>query len=105
MTKSMVKKMAVAMFDQDHDEGWNEGEEPTRRIYLNNARAAMKAMRLPTKVMLNAGNKNIQGQANDPEWPSDPPFASAIWLSMIDAELEIIDPERGAPATKEPNDG
>jgi len=39
----------------------------------------------PTGDMLHAGNENIKAQANDPEWPTDPPFASSIYKAMIGA--------------------
>ena len=43
MGDSMVEKVARAMFAQDHDEGWDRGEDRTKLIYINNARAALEA--------------------------------------------------------------
>ncbi len=39
-----VLAMAVAMFNQDHDESWVEGEQLTKNIYVANARAALKTL-------------------------------------------------------------
>lgn len=52
----MVDRVARAMFDQDHDEGWDRGEAATKQIYLNNARAAIEAMREPTEEMVDAAH-------------------------------------------------
>jgi hypothetical protein len=43
--------------------------------------------REPTAKMLQAGNQNIHGQINDPEWPTNPPYASAIYRAMIVAAI------------------
>ena len=43
MADRMVEKVARAMFKQDHDEPWGQGEPRTKLIYLNNARAALEA--------------------------------------------------------------
>ena len=43
MADAMRKKVAAAMFRQDHDEGWDQGEDRTKGIYLNNADAALEA--------------------------------------------------------------
>ena len=43
MGDAMREKVARAMFRQDHDEGWDQGEVRTKVIYLNNAEAALEA--------------------------------------------------------------
>lgn len=43
MADRMELNVARAMFDQDHDEGWDQGYPDTKGIYLNNARAALSA--------------------------------------------------------------
>ena len=43
MADAMREKVARAMFRQDHDEGWDQGEVSTKVIYLNNAEAALEA--------------------------------------------------------------
>ena len=43
MGDAMREKVARAMFRQDHDEGWDQGEDRTKVIYLNNTAAALKA--------------------------------------------------------------
>jgi hypothetical protein len=39
-----VERVARAMFDQDHEEGWARGEQFTKDIYLANAEAALGAI-------------------------------------------------------------
>ena len=41
---AVIEKLARAMFDQDHDEGWDRGEPLTKQIYLANATAALSAL-------------------------------------------------------------
>ena len=43
MADRMVEKVARAMFGQDHDEPWAQGEARTKEIYLNNTDAALEA--------------------------------------------------------------
>ncbi len=40
----MIERVARAMFIQDHDESWEDGEDLTKEIYLGNARAAIAAL-------------------------------------------------------------
>jgi hypothetical protein len=49
-----------------------------RNMYMNMARAAIEAMRLPTNAMYAAANDEFVPPAD----------AAACWLAMIDAALE-----------------
>ncbi len=43
--EAVIQKMARAMFDQDHDEGWDRGEPLTKKIYLANAEVGLAALK------------------------------------------------------------
>lgn len=49
-----------------------------------NAAGYVIVPREPTAEMLKAGNENIEAQANDPEWPTNPPCASAVYKAMTE---------------------
>ena len=76
----MIERVARAMFACDHDEPWEQGEDLTRRIYLNNARAAIEAMREPSDAMLQAATMEV------PTW--DDAASKRKWQAMITAALE-----------------
>ena len=41
---AVIEKVAQAMFNQDHDEGWDPGEPLTKQIYLANAEVGLAAL-------------------------------------------------------------
>lgn len=55
---------------------WSDGTDIARHVMLQQARAAIRAMREPTEKMVEAG-----------EWPAEDDGALACWQAMIDAAL------------------
>ncbi len=78
----MIERVARAIFfrggEQD-DMQWKHGQSYLRDIAIEQARAAIEAMREPTRDMLSAGA--FAG-----------PFTADRWRAMIDA---ILSPTRG----------
>ncbi len=74
----MVERVARAMAvrNNDHDE---EGRLQWP-AYADDARAAIAAMRVPSKNMLEAGNHEFR-------WIRVESFAEEVWQAMIDAAL------------------
>lgn len=55
----MVERVAMAIFDQMHDGGYDNpysASEETKTFYRKLARAAIEAMREPTELMVYAGH-------------------------------------------------
>ena len=77
--KSMIERVARAMAGADN------GAPTTWRLYADDARVAIAAMREPTDHVRRAGDKMIE---------SHPPGAPAdlLWKSMIDAALSEEQP-------------
>ena len=68
MGDAMRLEGAKAMFRQDHDEGWDQGEVRTKVIYLNNTDAALEAchferMREALVTIANVGSGEAQRTA------------------------------------------
>ena len=53
----MIERVAKAMWDRTHDGSWSDwgdGQDESREIYLDDARAGIEAMREPTMAMADA---------------------------------------------------
>ena len=69
----MIERVAAAMWERTHDgrwDDWGDGQDESRIIHRDDARAAIAAMREPTDSMTN-GVDNRRG----------------VWVNMIDAAL------------------
>lgn len=88
MAESMIERVARVLAEKDgvHPD-WSatgmgmpgpEDNEPGWKLYEEEARAAIEAMREPTDAMVVAGR-------DETDWE---PKARAVWSSMIDAALE-----------------
>jgi len=77
---TMVERVARVICGEtiNPDDTFADGT-PYWRLYTNEARAAIKAMRMPTRVMIEAGAK---GSGEDSE-----AVAIITWEAMIDAAL------------------
>ena len=79
-----VERAARAMHDNVNPEWeWDDPDAgPLRRMYRDNARAAILAIREPTVLMTQAGLRARRAK----EVVAWPPLA--VWQAMIDAALE-----------------
>ncbi|TCP94486.1 hypothetical protein C8J42_101952 [Sphingomonas sp. PP-CE-1A-559] len=77
--KSMIERVARAMASADN------GAPTTWRLYADDARIAIAAMREPTDHVSRAGEEMIDGHT--PGAPVD-----LLWKSMIDAALSEEQP-------------
>lgn len=73
----MIEQVARAMFAQDHDEAWKAGEDATKAIYLNNARAAVQAI-------------EAAGYAIVPNEPSPEMLAAALPITGVHCDPATI---------------
>ncbi|QUT04363.1 hypothetical protein KFK14_14960 [Sphingobium phenoxybenzoativorans] len=84
---NIVERAARAMFataNQLHD--WNEpNAEPLRKIYRENARAALHAIREPDEEMIGAADDLTDTHANIH------PTGLEVWYTMIDVALDEND--------------
>lgn len=82
MPPDMLERVAKAIWNDSYPEDeWNEID---RRDYLGHARAAIEAMREPTKWMTRAAVRygDSAGYEHISEWD-----AKIVWEAMIDAAL------------------
>ena len=80
MADAMREKVARAMFRQDHDEGWDQGEVRTKVIYLNNAEAALEACHFEELVRALRVAWNALDSAEAVWTPGDPPEEIDHWV-------------------------
>ena len=76
----MIERVAAAMWERTHDgrwDDWGDGQDESRIIHRDDARAAIAAMREPTPAMLHAGVDFRERSAR----------TERIWQAMIDAAL------------------
>ena len=83
MSGDMVERVARAMWERCHDESWDESYHSpiTRQIYIDDARAAIEAMREPSEKMLAA----VRDEYTTYE-------TKVIWQAAIDAALSAAAP-------------
>ena len=83
MTDSLIERVAAAMWERTHDgrwDDWGDGQDESRIIHRDDARAAIAAMREPTSNQLDAGYAAISERQCD----DDLAFG---WRAMIDEAL------------------
>ena len=69
----MIERVAAAMWERTHDgrwDDWGDGQDESRIIHRDDARAAIAAMREPTDSMTNGVD-----------------YRRGVWVNMIDAAL------------------
>ena len=74
----MIERVAAAMWERTHDgrwDDWGDGQDESRIIHREDARAAIEAMREPTEEMSHAG------------WRTDSGISRVVWQAMIDKAL------------------
>jgi hypothetical protein len=78
----MIERMAKAMCDAHIPGSWQTAEWPQRHHYIDQARAAIEAIREPTQAMIAAAcddfDKRGRGQQS----------YTHIWQAMIDEALK-----------------
>jgi hypothetical protein len=89
MTKSPIERAARAMYDTvDPEWEWDDPEaELLRRMYRENAKAAILALKEPSEVMVDAGAdvvRNVNTAESDFAVRDD---TKSVWNMMIDAAL------------------
>lgn len=82
MSESMIERVARAMWNTTEVTSWDGAPGSIRRMFLNGARAAIKAMREPTDAMVDAGLSRDDG--------ADPTNAAGVFTAMIDAALNEV---------------
>ena len=83
MSGEMVERVARALIDADSTmEGYHESHIEAKRKY---ACAAIKAMRDPTQVMLDAARDAFSHPGGQPPGNAD---ATKCWQAMIDGALK-----------------
>ncbi len=81
MEKGMIERVAKALWDAAEAEEYDAQDDLTKSMYRRGARAAIEAMRIPTKVMMDAGWETTSTHVVDGR-PDE------IWPAMIDAALK-----------------
>ena len=99
MTESMIEHMARGMYERNDkaypisSHPWEEVDPRVTTRYRRQARAALKAMREPTKEMIYDGD-TVSEDAGDIYDPSGgcnhggPQCGYEVWQAMIDKALE-----------------
>jgi hypothetical protein len=77
MSEGRVERVARAIFKALWPNSDWDREGHLHRAYLDASRAAIAAMRVPTKAMVRVGN----------DWDCAPFVAGRVWQEMIDAAL------------------
>ena len=85
MTK--LEEVARAMFARGHDESWDETDAPVHKIYLDDARAAVEALREPGEGMTARGLEALveKFEAGGVRGSHE---TDAVWQAMLTAILE-----------------
>jgi hypothetical protein len=93
MVERVARAIALAQLDNDTRAVVDPNTWPVAESYCDMARAAIEAMREPTKVMIYVGNNEIEDCHDSWSYDSgsgcliEPEAARNAWQSMIDAAL------------------
>ena len=85
----MIERVAAAMWERTHDgrwDDWGDGQDESRIIHRDDARAAIEAMREPTDAMEAAGDDTFVYYTHSTSLLDGD--ATVCWRAMIDAALK-----------------
>lgn len=81
----MIEKIARALADVDATHAWREAHPNEWELYIEDAKAALKALEQPTPEMIEAGLRVVQYYAHEGRAMSDEWLVSSIHEAMIRA--------------------